>query len=487
MTRPADANDLDVALGPTPWTALRRHIPLWIAVTVLGAVIGAAVTFVIPVQRVTNTELLLKDPREVPFRQVGALPSDFERELERAAELADSADVIDPAAGELGVDDARLRRAVSATTITNGIKIKVSGSNAGEVREWAPAVTASFRAVRTARIEAQAAAELAALEEEEVRLQAELESFQDQVDNGSGTAQQDVRDTRDLISTTREAINQVRVNATSYAENDGVVLEKPSERGVFDVRQSPFQGLAVGGALAAALCGFALWLRAAQRRPLLARRAAEGVIAAPFLGAFGEIEVSKGSNPTLPAPETATSCTAVQLVHGSGPIAVVGSTAGEGASLFALSYAASAARSGRRTMLIDASDDKRGIAARVGAPALTASTNIEAATRTLRFGKGEIDVLSLTEAYVDTASNGSGVDSIITRLADGYDTIVIDADLGDGHTVTPALAAAAGRALAVVRSGASANDVERLDSTIAGLGVNLIGYVFNEFPRDHRS
>jgi Mrp family chromosome partitioning ATPase len=487
MTRPADANDLDVALGPTPWTALRRHIPLWIAVSVLGAVIGAAVAFVMPVQRVTNTELLLKDPREVPFRQVGALPGDFARELERATELADSADVIDPAADTLGVDNARLRAAVSASTITNGIKIKVSGSNASEVRDWAPAVVASFRAARTARIEAQATVDVTALEEQEVKLQAELENFQDLLDNGSGTAQQDIRDTRDLITATREAINQVQVNATSLAENDGVVLEKPSARGVFDVRQSPLQGAAAGGALAAVLCGLILWARVARQRPLLVRRAAEGVIAAPFLGAFGEIEVAKGANPTLPAPETATSCTAVQLVHGSGPIAVVGSTAGEGASLFALSYAAASARAGRRTMLIDASDDKRGIAARVGAPSLTASTNIDAAKRTLRFGKGEIDVLSVTEAYAETASNGSGVEGIITRLADDYDAIVIDAELGDGHTVTPALAAAAGRALAVVRSGTSANDVERLDSAMAGLGVNMIGYVFNEFPRDHRS
>jgi Mrp family chromosome partitioning ATPase len=486
--------DLDAAQGPSVWGALSRNLGAWIAITAVGAILGALLTLTLPTTHARGITLILRDPREVPFRETGALPGDFDRSLEQAAEFARSPDVIDPAAEGLGIDATTLRRSVRAAPTANGVRIQVEADTRADAREWSDAVVAWFRVARASATEASLQDEIDALEQTQADVQTQLAELAAQLDANPTSVS-----TRALYESTLEQLEalrirqqQVTVNARAFG--DGVVTEIPAAR-VTELGRSPLVGAVAGAIVAGSAGALLLWFIASRRRPLVDPHEPGPLLHAPFLGAFGTAHSREPRVNRLPVPSAIAPCVAVQRAHGKGILAVIGSRPGEGVTHFSLNLAVTCARAGQRTVLVDTGSGQRSTAALLAAAHQLVpyrGTPIRGITtmRSVPLAGSELDIASLSERFSGTNTSvdtGRGLEDLLAELAEEYDSVIIDVDPGEDRGAAPVLAAASGRAVAVVRLGTPAPTVRRLDGELQALGVDLLGYVFNEHPRRGRA
>jgi capsular exopolysaccharide synthesis family protein len=192
-------------------------------------------------------------------------------------------------------------------------------------------------------------------------------------------------------------------------------------------------------------------------------------------------------SPTSEAIRSACTAASSALPGGRGALLVAASGPGEGASTSASNLALSFARSGKRTLLVDAvlrapaQDRIHGVPAGIGLAGLLSSSAPLKAAIVPEVARG-LDLLPAGDARGMAAElfDGDVIARLLETLRESYDCVVIDAP--------PVLAAAEVRRLAVLVDGivivlrldrATKPAVERAAGMLRGVGARILGVLVN--------
>jgi len=473
-----------------------RYRSWTVPITVVIAVLAGLIVFATSGTSTASTTLFLTDPRGAPvFREGSSTPTDLDRFARQRAEFADSARVHQAVVDS--IDDARDALLASGPT-TSGEELPAAET----VESVDDAVTTRTTTSSDVRIECTAEDDGRALLLCDETVTAYLTLTEaDTRERGDSTVEALLAERNRLIdeASGRNTIDQIDLRIAEVRSEvallgDGVEFVEPAEVNE-DSRVLPALQFTIAGLLFAAFAlAILAWFRAG-RRPLVGSSAeATATLDAPLLGEITVAPTSRFDPAAPPGAAYQLIATSLGAVHGDGVILAATATPSATAAETFARVAVSAAREGRRVLIVDANLHERSISKLFGFDRADGGfIEMVAGLATLDDVRRTVGVGG--EASLDLVVGGRSVDdpaglfrsqsarAVTEMLRRRYQLVLIDAPPLIDHAEGSALAGETDGVVLVVDRGADTSDLEIVRQRLHVLRTELLGVVFDH--RDH--
>ena len=369
--------------GPGLVASMWRYRLVIVAVAALGAVVGYAVSLLLPSQYAAHASLYLRDPGSPTVLTLDG--SSQSQSGDHAVFMATQADLCgsDAVYGRAlqllnrdgTPDDVRRSVEVGPSADLASLTIRATSSDPSEAANLANAVGTACEQVAGERMAADAKAAITRLLQVMAQRNAEFDSLRAQVAQSSGPdqamLQRKAEHVGDLIGALQ--IHQDDIAAQAALYGSGVESFQPATPPVSSSQPAPLL-LALFGAVSGLVgaTGWAWWA-AGRNRLVEADGDAGAILGVPLLGEIPRRGAKSGGRGGSSAPEKSDPVAAeayhfvlASLEHalsrvGGRVVAVASAVPGDGKTVTVLNLALAARREGRKVLLVDADERTRGL------------------------------------------------------------------------------------------------------------------------------
>lgn len=492
--------------GPGLVASMWRYRLVIVAVAALGAVVGYAVSLLLPSQYAAQASLYLRDPGSPTVLNLGgsgqSQSGDHALFMATQAGLCGSDAVYGRALQLLNrdgtPDDVRRSVEVGPSADLASLTIRATSSDPSEAATLANAVGTACEQVAGERTAADSKAAITGLVQVMAQRNAEFDSLRAQAAQASGPAraalERKALHVADLIGALQVHQDEIAAQAAVYGS--GVESFQRAMPPVSSSQPAPLL-LALFGAVFGLVgaTGWAWWA-AGRNRLVEADGDAGAILGVPLLGETPRLGAKLGGRGGSSAPEELDPVAAeayhfvlASLEHalarvGGRVVAVASAVPGDGKTVTVLNLALAARREGRKVLLVDADERTRRLSqlCRAGEHFEVFGMSHEADERppvtiggtALQVGPSERNGHHPAVFFRSTA-----FDKMISRSGEQADLVLIDtpALLGVSEAVT--IADHADAVLLVVNRGTSLVDLRRARERLAFTDTPLIGYLLN--------
>lgn len=482
---------------------------LLVLTALLSAVIAYGASQLLPPTYEASARLLLVDPRTSGRYGDNAMVIDPTRYARNQAQKIRSRAVLEAALARSGAALSRTEFEevveVTPSTELDLITVTALGPSAQEAARRADAVAEAFQDVESASVRSDARREVQGLAADVEQLDQRISAAQEELTAAAGGEARPAA--LDVLIEQRSALqDRIRsIDTESSLFGAGVDLFEAAEEPRQPSSPRSLLNAAAAAVLATIAAGGITWLRGEHNQGADRRQDPALILGAPLLGEVPDF-AALGLADTTPAAHAHTSLAgesyqfllgalghALEQVGGS-TVVVTSAMPSDGKTVTALNLAITAARDGRRVMLVDADERMRALS-RQGrlsdAPGL-----IDLADDDVPLARCISSAALTSQARLVFVPAGTAVDDpgaffrtsgfrkALMRVREQAELVVIDSPPLLAVSDTSAIASQADGIVLVVPRGLPLRYLEEVAERLAFIGTPLLGYVYNRAKPD---